>query len=74
MYGDAHGVGYVLHLRFTGYKMSRSLRKEIEDFIFNFPGKVRKRQMREETSWRASTPRFALTHSVKENKIRTASR
>ena len=38
MYGDAHGVGYVLDPRFLGDKMSRSLRKEIEDFIFNFPG------------------------------------
>ena len=74
MYRDAHGVGYVPGLRFIGYKMSRSLCKEIEDFIFNFPGEDGKRQMREETSWRASTPRFALTHSAKENKIRTASR
>ena len=36
-YGDAHGVGYVLDPRFLGDKMSRSLRKEIENFIFNFP-------------------------------------
>lgn len=37
MYGDAHGVAYVLDPRYLGDQMSRSLRKEIEDFIFNFP-------------------------------------
>ena len=37
MYGDAHGVAYVLDPRYLGDRMSRTLRKEIEDFIFNFP-------------------------------------
>ena len=35
MYGDVHGIGYVLNPRFLDDKMSHSLRKEIEDF--NFP-------------------------------------
>ena len=35
MYGDAHGVAYLLDPRYLGEKMS--LRKEVEDFIFNFP-------------------------------------
>ena len=37
MYGDAHGAAYVLDPRYLGDRMSRTLRKEIEDFIFNFP-------------------------------------
>lgn len=37
MYGDAHGMAYLLDPRYLGDKMSRALRKEIEDFIFNFP-------------------------------------
>ena len=37
MYGDAHGVGYLLDPRYLGDKMSCNIRKEIEDFIFNFP-------------------------------------
>lgn len=37
MYGDAHGVAYILDPRYLGNKMDRTLRKEIEDFIFNFP-------------------------------------
>ena len=37
MYGDAHGVGYLLDPRYLGDKMSRNIRKEIEYFIFNFP-------------------------------------
>ena len=37
MYGDAHEVAYVLDPRYLGDRMSRTLRKEIEDFIFNFP-------------------------------------
>ena len=37
MHGDAHGVAYVLDPRYLGDRMSRTLRKEIEDFIFNFP-------------------------------------
>ena len=36
MYGDAHGVAYLLDPRYLGDKMSRSLRKEFEDFILNF--------------------------------------
>jgi hypothetical protein len=37
MYGDAHGVPYVLDPRYLGDRMLCSLRKEIEDSIFNFP-------------------------------------
>ena len=37
MYGDAHGVAYLLDPRYLGDKMSRTLRKEVEDFVFNFP-------------------------------------
>ena len=36
MYGDAHGVVYLLDLRYLGDNMSHSFHKEI-DFIFNFP-------------------------------------
>ena len=37
MYGDAHGMGYLLDPRYLGDKMKRNLRKEVEDFIFKFP-------------------------------------
>lgn len=37
IYGDAHGLGYLLDPRFVGEKMDKKLRKEIEDFITNFP-------------------------------------
>ena len=37
MYGNAHGVCYVLHPRYLGNNMTRALCNEIEDFIFNFP-------------------------------------
>lgn len=37
MYGDAHGVAYLFDPRYLGDKMSRELRKEVEDFVFNFP-------------------------------------
>ena len=37
MYGDAHGVCYVLDPRYLGDNMTRALRNEIEDFIYNFP-------------------------------------
>ncbi len=37
MYGDAHGIAYVLDPRYLGDRMTRKLRKEIEDFIFAFP-------------------------------------
>ena len=36
MYGDAHGVAYLLDSCYLGDKMTRKLRKEI-DFIFQFP-------------------------------------
>ena len=39
MYGDAHGVAYLLDPRYLGEGMDRKLRKEIEDFIFEFPAK-----------------------------------
>jgi hypothetical protein len=37
MYGDAHGVAYLLDPRYLGDGMSRTLRNEIEDFIYKFP-------------------------------------
>ncbi|CAB4039334.1 hypothetical protein DYB30_009596, partial [Paramuricea clavata] len=36
MYGDAHGVCYLLDPRYLGDDMTRRLRNEIEDFIYNF--------------------------------------
>jgi hypothetical protein len=54
MYGDAHGVGYLLDPRYLGDGMLRSLRKEIEDFVYNFPKKdgttseTRKEQLAQE--------------------------
>ena len=54
MYGDAHGVAYVLDPRYLGDGMERKLRKEIEDFIYEFPTKdgttndQQKKQMAEE--------------------------
>lgn len=39
MYGDAHGAGYLLDPRYLGDGMPRSLRKEIENFVYNFPKK-----------------------------------
>ncbi len=36
MYGDAHGVAYLLDPRYLGDGMSRTLRNEIEDFIYKF--------------------------------------
>ena len=37
MYGHAHGVEYLSDPRYLGDNMTRKLRKEIEDFIFQFP-------------------------------------
>ena len=57
MYGDAHGVAYVLDPRYLGDRMSRTLCKEIEDFIFNFPNvdgstsQERKDQLAREYTW-----------------------
>ena len=54
MYGNAHGVAYLLDPRYLGDGMDRKLRKEIEDFIFEFPTKdgstnqERKEKMAEE--------------------------
>jgi hypothetical protein len=39
MYGDAHGVAYLLDPRYLGDGMLRTLRKEIENFICKFPKK-----------------------------------
>ena len=39
MYGDAHGVTYLLDPRYLGDGMLRTLRKEIEDFVYKFPQK-----------------------------------
>ncbi|CAB4038964.1 hypothetical protein BSLG_07742 [Paramuricea clavata] len=52
MYGDAHGMGYLLDPRYLGDKMSHTLCKETEDF--NFPTadgsmcKERKQKLAEE--------------------------
>jgi hypothetical protein len=37
IYGDAHGVGYLLDPKYVGEKMDRSLRCEVENFIREFP-------------------------------------
>ncbi len=37
MYGDAHGVCYLLDPRYLGNDMTWSLCNEIEDLIYNFP-------------------------------------
>jgi hypothetical protein len=37
IYGDAHGVGYLLDPRYLGDRMDPELRKSVEDFIFHFP-------------------------------------
>ena len=54
MYGDAHGAGYLLDRRYLGDGMPRSLRKEIKNFVYNFPKKdgttseTRKEQLAQE--------------------------
>ena len=54
MYGDAHGVAYILDPRYLRDGIERKLRKEIEDFIYEFSTKngttndQRKKQMAEE--------------------------
>jgi hAT family C-terminal dimerisation region len=35
MYGDAHGIAYVLDPRYLGEGMSRSAQEEVEDIIFS---------------------------------------
>ena len=59
MYGDAHGIAYLLDPRYLGDGMSRTLRKEVEDVIYGYPTKngttnnTRKEQMAQEyTSFR----------------------
>jgi hypothetical protein len=37
MYGDAHGIGYLLDPRYCGNGMSQEVSEEIEEFIFQFP-------------------------------------
>ena len=37
MYGDAHGVCYLLDPRYLGDDMTWSLHNLIENFIYNFP-------------------------------------
>ena len=39
MYGDVHGVAYLLDPRYLGDAMLRTLRNEIEDFVYKFPSK-----------------------------------
>jgi hypothetical protein len=36
MYGDAHGVDYILDPRYIGDGMSQQVSNKIEDFIFTF--------------------------------------
>ena len=40
IYGDAHGIGYLLDPRYVGAKMDKQLKGEIEEFLFNFPLKT----------------------------------
>ena len=37
IYGDAHGIGYLLDPRYIGEKMDPKLKSEIEDFLIQFP-------------------------------------
>ena len=37
MYGNAHGVGYILDPRYIGDGISQQVTNKIEDFIFAFP-------------------------------------
>lgn len=39
MYGDAHGVAYILDPRYLGDGMLRTLWNKLEDYIFKFPKK-----------------------------------
>ena len=63
MYGDAHGVGYLLDLRYLGDGMQSSLRKEIEDFVYNFPKK------HERSSWHKNIQLFRSRRSAKSNRV-----
>jgi hypothetical protein len=74
MYGDAHGVAYVLDPRYLGDRMSRTLRKEIEDFIFNFPQADRSTSKRGKISWRKNTRLSESMLSMKGKKKRIVSR
>ena len=40
IYGDAHGIGYLLDPRYVDAKMDKQLKGEIEEFLFNFPLKT----------------------------------
>lgn len=35
IYGDAHGLGYLLDPRYVGEKLSRKLKEELEDLLLN---------------------------------------
>lgn len=70
MYGDAHGVAYVLDPRYLGDRMSRTLRKEIEDFIFNFP-KVDGSTSEERKNQLASEYTLFRTDSLNEREEKT---
>ena len=35
IYGDAHGLGYLLDPRYVGEKMGRKLKEELEDLLLN---------------------------------------
>lgn len=35
IYGDAHGLGYLLDPRYVGQKLDRNLRQELEDLLLN---------------------------------------
>ncbi|RLN97168.1 hypothetical protein BBJ28_00013700 [Nothophytophthora sp. Chile5] len=37
MYGDAHGIAYLLDPRYVGEGLSVEIRKNIEDLVFDFP-------------------------------------
>jgi hypothetical protein len=64
MYGDTHGVGYILNPRYIGDGMSQQVSKKIEDFIFVFPNEDGSATTEEEkvvmsqeyTQWKIKAP------------------
>ena len=64
MYGNAHGVGYILDPRYIGDGISQQVTNKIEDFIFAFPNEdgsattegEKVAMSQEHTQWKKSRP------------------
>jgi len=67
IYGDAHGLGYLLDPRFVGEKMEKKLREEIEDFIVNFPLENQEMAERKSTVYRELTEYVISAKSQKQS-------